>query len=178
MTEIDADLWRERMALLDSPLVTAAVVVQCGLGWLAPDNFGLRNEIDRRLASVQWRRGASLTVTRVVLHNLPASPTGSVRSRGTDEAFEEWNFRLSCTTALMHTGVNQASQVHRLIIRGDEGGAPLPDMVELLEDGQWTDNRALLALRTVAAVGRTTPMTGYDVDLNGPFGDTDPSVYL
>jgi hypothetical protein len=52
-------------------------------------------------------------------------------------------------------------------------------MVELLKNGDWTDqHRAELALRTVRATGVTTLLTGYDMDLDGPFGDADPSIYM
>lgn len=52
-------------------------------------------------------------------------------------------------------------------------------MVELLRNGDWTErHQAGLALHTVDTDGATTPLTGYDMDLDGPFGDADPSIHM
>ncbi|MEV6791648.1 hypothetical protein AB0M87_06550 [Streptomyces sp. NPDC051320] len=168
--------WPTLMARLLRPSVTHAVVVQCGLDWLRPQHAGLRNDIDQALVAAQLRRGSSLRLTRVVLHNLPAATVDAPDADAVMRAFDEWNYRLAATGALLS---GPAPRVHRLIIPGDQAAAPLPDMVDLLEDGQWSDPESTaLALSTVETTGATTPLTGYDVDLQGPFSDGDPSVHM
>ncbi|MGW1159140.1 hypothetical protein ACWD48_13115 [Streptomyces sp. NPDC002519] len=176
---IDADAWRERLADLGTEEVTAAVVVQCGQDWLLPELTAFRNEVDQALMTAQLRRGDSLAITRVVLHSLPLEPNTAARPTAIDEAFEEWHHRLSATSVLLCDSSPAAPRVHRLILRGDQVAADVPDMLELRKNGEWTDpHMAGLALRTTEIVGATTPLTGYDLSLDGPFGDADPSVYM
>ncbi|MFJ3770221.1 hypothetical protein ACIPX0_00815 [Streptomyces sp. NPDC090075] len=170
---IDTAVWRERIAALDSDTVTAAVIVQCDLTWLRPGLLGIRNEIDQAVMKAQLRRGDGLTVDRVVLHSLPVESAAAVR------AFEEWQLRMSAAALLLCADGRPTPRIHRLILGGDQSSAPIPDMVEVLENGDWTDHqRAGLALDIIHTVGATTPLTGYDMDLDGPFGDADPSVYM
>ncbi|WRZ92701.1 hypothetical protein OHB54_28800 [Streptomyces sp. NBC_01007] len=181
MTEpaIDVTAWRERLADLEASEVSGAVVVQCDQAWLRPGFTAFRNEVDQALMTAQLRRGHRLTITRVILHNLPLAPDTVHRSTEVDQAFGEWHHRLSAAIVLLCPGNPAAPRIHRLILRGDQTRAPIPDMVELLKNGDWTDRyRAELALRTVRATGVTTPLTGYDMDLDGPFGDGDPSIYM
>lgn len=178
-TAIDRAAWRQRLTALAADDVTAALVVQCGLDWLRPEFTAFRNEVDQALMAAQLRRGPRLSVTRVVLHNLPVNPASGMRPSAVDRAFEEWHHRLSSTSVLFASAAPVTHRVHRLILRGDETAAAVPDMVELLTDGDWTDpRRAELALHTIGASGVTTPLTGYDLNWDGPFGDTDPSVYM
>ncbi|MGP2439696.1 hypothetical protein [Streptomyces sp. JW3] len=175
---IDIAVWRARLAALDSPRVSAAVVVQCGQVWLQPAYTAFRNEVDRVLMSAHLRRRADLTITRVVLHNLPNAPDAPVRAAAVDRSFEEWQDRLSATIVLLSSGL-ATHRIHRLILRGDEVAASVPDMVEIRIDGDWTNaHRAQAALHMVGSTGATTPLTGYDVNFDGPFGDADPSVYM
>ncbi|MEU9455277.1 hypothetical protein [Streptomyces sp. NPDC048277] len=170
---LDVSVWRERMAALESDAVTAAVVVQCDPMWLRPGLLGLRNEIDLAVMKAQLRRGDRLTVDRVVLHSLPVDSAPAVR------AFEEWQLRMSAAALLLCADGRAAPRIHRLILGGDRPSAPIPDMVEVLDNGDWTDHRqAGLALDIIHTVGATTPLTGYDMDLDGPFGDADPSIYM
>ncbi|MFG3017111.1 hypothetical protein ACGFZQ_00890 [Streptomyces sp. NPDC048254] len=181
MTEpvIDMAIWRERIAALQSSEVTATVLVQCGLLWLQPGLVGLRNEIDQAVMNAQLRRGAGLTVDRVILHNLPVVSSAAARPASVDRAFDEWHHRLSATSLLLCASERPAPRIHRLILNGDQSSAPIPDMVEVLDNGDWTDHqRAGLALDIIHTVGATTPLTGYDMDLDGPFGDADPSIYM
>jgi hypothetical protein len=176
---IDVDAWRERLAGLEAEEVTAAVVVQCGQVWFRPELTAFRNEVDQALMTAHLRRGDSLTITRVVLHNLPLAPDAAARPAAVDQAFEEWHHRLSAARVLLCDSVSAAPRIHRLILRGDQAAADVPDMVELLRNGDWTDQqKAGLALHTVGIVGATTPLTGYDMSLDGPFGDADPSIYM
>ena len=53
------------------------------------------------------------------------------------------------------------------------------DGIELQVNGTWAHpEAAFAALGIVRRTGATTPLTGYDTDLDGPSGDADPSVYL
>ncbi|MGY4926155.1 hypothetical protein [Streptomyces sp. 900105755] len=170
---MDPAVWRERIAALESDEVTAAVIVQCDLTWLRPGLLGIRNDIDQAVMRAQLRRGDGLTVDRVVLHSLPVESAAAV------EAFEEWQLRMSAAALLLCADGRPAPRIHRLILGGDQSSAPIPDMVEVLDNGDWTDHqRAGLALDIIHRVGATTPLTGYDMDLDGPFGDADPSVYM
>ncbi|MFC8430767.1 hypothetical protein [Streptomyces sp. NPDC057253] len=177
---IDVAAWRERLAGLEAPDVTAVVVVQCHQVWLQPEFTAFRNEVDHVLMAAQLRRGNQLAITRVILHNLPLTPATVSRPPAVDRAFAEWHERLSATGVLLCPADSSAApRVHRLILRGNQSGADIPDMVELLKNGDWTDpHRAELALRTVTTAGATTPLTGYDMDFDGPFGDADPSIYM
>lgn len=176
---IDVATWRERLANLATDGVSAAVVVQCDSAWLLPEFRAFRNEVDQALLAARLHRGASLTMNRIVLHNLPIGPVTTTRPSAVGRAFEEWHDRLSTADVLLAPTAPAAHRVHRLILRSNEAAAPVPDMVELLRDGEWTDHhRAELALRTIGSSGATTPLTGYDVNLDGPFGDSDPSVYM
>ncbi|MEU2337536.1 hypothetical protein ABZ608_28795 [Streptomyces sp. NPDC013172] len=170
---IDQDFWRARVAALESDAVTAAVIVQCDLAWLRPGLLGLRNEIDQAVMKAQLRRGDGLAVDRVVLHSLPVESGAAVG------AFEEWQLRMSAAALLLCADGRPAPRIHRLILSGDQTSAPIPDMVEVLDNGDWTDHqRAGQALDIIHTVGATTPLTGYDMNLDGPFGDADPSVYM
>ncbi|MHA5053360.1 hypothetical protein [Streptomyces sp. SD15] len=176
---IDVTAWRERLADLEAAEVTAAVVVQCDQAWLQPELTAFRNEVDQVLMTAQLRRGDRITVTRIILHNLPLTPDANYRPAGIDRAFNEWHHRLSATNLLLCSASPSAPRIHRLILRGDQSGPPIPDMVELLRNGDWTDrHQAGMALHTVDTDGATTPLTGYDMDLDGPFGDADPSIYM
>ncbi|MFJ3794811.1 hypothetical protein ACIPSJ_00825 [Streptomyces sp. NPDC090088] len=170
---LDLGVWRERVAALESGSVTAAVLVQCDLAWLRPNLLALRNEIDQAVMKAQLRRGDGFTVDRVVLHSLPVGFAAAART------FEEWQLRMAAAGLLLCADGRPAPRIHRLILGGDQSSAPIPDMVELLENGDWTDHqRAGLALDIIHTVGATTPLTGYDMNLDGPFGDADPSVYM
>ncbi|MEU8715066.1 hypothetical protein [Streptomyces sp. NPDC048663] len=170
---VDTAVWRERIAALESDAVTAAVIVQCDLIWLRPEFLGMRNEIDHAVMAAQLRRGDGLTVDRVILHSLPVESAAAVG------AFEEWQLRMSAAALLLCADGRPAPRIHRLILAGDGSSASIPDMVELLHNGDWTDHpRAGRALDIIRTVGATTPLTGYDMNLDGPFGDADPSVYM
>lgn len=169
--------WIDTLTRLREPAVREAVVVQCSLDWLRPHRLGLRNTIDEMLIDAQLRRGAGLRVTRVLLHNLPAAACEGVTGEEMKRSFAQWGHRLSGSANLLSA---PPPRMQRLIIDGAGPGAPIPDMVDVLEEhGQWCD--PLLTeriLRIVGSPGVTTPLTNYDMDLDGPFSDSDPSIHL
>lgn len=177
---MDIAAWRERIAGLYSPEVSEVVVVQCDTAWLQASFCALRNELDEALEKAQLRQeGSPLTINRVILHNLPLARPFTARTQAMDAAFEGWSHRLATTAALLHAADRPTPRIHRLIIHGDQTRAPLPDMFELAVNGRWGNSQlAETALRLIRTSRNTTPLTTYDVNLDGPFGDTDPSVHM
>ncbi|MGW2256930.1 hypothetical protein ACWCXE_03500 [Streptomyces sp. NPDC001780] len=169
------DQWRRRISRLTETSVQAAVVVQCGIDWLRPHRLALRNDTDEALLRAQLRRGGSLRITRLVLHNLPVSVSEDPDFDAVTAAFDEWQYRLAAACSLLSP---PAPRVHRLIINGDQPTAPPADRLELLENGRWTDAAQAETILRLAGTGSTTPLTGYDVGLTGPFSDDDPSVHM
>ncbi|MGW0787583.1 hypothetical protein ACWD04_04865 [Streptomyces sp. NPDC002911] len=173
---MDSELWIRRTAQLLQPSTRAAVLIQCGVGWLRPDTLALRNAVEEALLTAQVRRGSSLRIDRIVLHNLPMSVSQDDGFHSLRASFDEWHYRMAAAYSMLSA---PTSAVHRLIIRGDHPEPPPPDMVAVLENGQWSEaEQAEAALRIIATGGATTPLTGYDVDLSGPFSDSDPSVHM
>jgi hypothetical protein len=53
------------------------------------------------------------------------------------------------------------------------------DGVELRVNGTWSHPDAAAAAQAIMdQAGATTPLTSYDIEIDGPYGDADPSVYL
>lgn len=174
--ETDSAYWRRCMSRLLDASTQSAIVVQCGLDWLRPARLPLRNDIDEALLTAQQRRGSSLRITRLLLHNLPITVSQNPDFPAMASAFDEWHYRLAAASLLL---ASPTPSVHRLIIRGDQPVAPPADRLELLENGRWTDTTGSQAiLRLIGTTGTTTPLTGYDIDLAGPFSDGDPSVHM
>ncbi|WP_447037692.1 hypothetical protein [Streptomyces sp. DSM 118878] len=173
--EGQAQDWAAALSCFARPSVEAIFIVQCGLDWLEPHRLALRNAIDEELIKASCSADAP-HITRVLLHNLPTGalerPEGTAMAR----SFAEWNHRLAASAALLSA---PSPRVERLIIDGAESGASVPDMVSVLEHGQWSDTELRdRVLRIVESPGATTPLTIYDVDLDGPFSDVDPSVHM
>ncbi|MFD5870517.1 hypothetical protein [Streptomyces sp. NPDC060322] len=132
--------------------------------------------MDEALLTAQARRRSSLRIDRIVLHNLPITLSQEDDFHSLAASFDEWHYRMAVACSLLSA---PTPAVHRLIIRGDNPEPPLPDRVVVLDDGQWSDaEQAEAALNIIATAGMTTPLTGYDVDLSGPFSDSDPSVHM
>ncbi|WP_030568846.1 hypothetical protein [Streptomyces aureocirculatus] len=173
---MDEEQWVTAVSRISDPGVRAALVVQCGLGWVRPHRLDLRNAVDEALINAQSREGAPPQITRVLLHNLPAAVGDGPEGEAMVRSFAEWNHRLAASAALLSV---PPPRVERLIIEGSEAGASLPDMVDVLVDGRWSDApRTEAVLRIVSSPGITTPLTSYDVDLDGPFSDADPSIHM
>ncbi len=177
MTAADPAPWRDALAGLRDPDVSAVLTVQCDLDWLRPGSVALRDEIDDALATLATPRGAA-RIDRIVLHNLPA--IGEVPPDELAElnaAHAEWIYRLAVVGALLPDATHP--RVHRLIVGGGQHSVGLVDGIELQVNGSWRHpDAAGAALAIVRRAGATTPLTGYDIDIDGPFGDADPSVYL
>ena len=170
MTPAEPAPWQEALAALADPAVTAVVTVQCDLDWLRPGPAALRDEIDEALAALAMTR-RPIRIDRLVLHNLPAiehvPPDELAELNG---AHADWQYRLAVVGALLPDATRP--RVHRLIVGGGQRSV---DAV----NGTWAHpEAAFAALGIVRRTGATTPLTGYDTDLDGPSGDADPSVYL
>ena len=177
MTAPDSAPWREALAAMLDPAVTAVLTVQCQLDWLRPESALLRDEIDEAITALALRRPGTRT-DRIILHNLPS--LADVRPGELEElnrAHADWLYRLALVGAMLPDTTRP--RMHRLIVAGDQRSVEAVDGIELQVKGIWGDpgaaSAALLLLRRTSA---TTPLTGYDIDMDGPFGDTDPSVYL
>lgn len=177
MTTIDPAPWREALAAIHDWQVTAVLAVQCDLGWLRPAAAALRDEIDETLAALAMgRRG--VRIDRILLHNPPA--IGDIPPEelaALNAAHADWLYRLAVVGVLLPEV--SCPRVHRLIVGGGQRSVGLVDGIELQLDGAWPDPDAVgAALSIMRRTGATTPLTGYDIDMDGPFGDADPSIYL
>ena len=177
MTTIDPAPWREALAAIHDRQVTAVLAVQCDLGWLRPAAAVLRDEIDEALAALAMGR-RRVRIDRILLHNLPA--IGDVPPEelaALNAAHADWLYRLAVVGVLLPEATRP--RVHRLIVGGSQRSVGVVDGIELQLNGAWPDpDAAAAALGIVRRTGATTPLTGYDIDMDGPFGDADPSVYL
>jgi hypothetical protein len=169
-----APAWREALAGLADDAVTALVTVQCGMDWLRPGAFAVRDEIDEAVMAAARAR-AGLRIDRIVLHNLPVlDSVPPAELAALNDAHADWMYRLAATGALLAPALRP--RVHRLIVRGAERSLGVVDGIALRRDRTWSDPDTAAALEVLAR--GTTPLTGYDLDLDGPFGDADPSSYL
>jgi hypothetical protein len=176
MNGIDAGPWREELAAIRDSAVSAVLMVQCSLDWLRPEAFGLRDEIDSAVMEAVRAR-PDLTVDRIVLHNLPTVgdlPPGEFAAL--NAAHEDWLYRLATTSALVPDAGRL--RIHRLIVGGSQRSVELVDGISLWKRGTQADPGAVAGREILRRSGATTPLTSYDIEMDGPFGDTDPSVYL
>ena len=177
MTSIDPAHWRPKLHALQHPQTNAALIVQCSLDWLRSPAEELRGDIDQAVLATLLSRD-DITIDRLVLHNLPNTdtlPPGELAALNT--AHRDWLYRLAATQTLLPP--HRQAHIHRLIVERGQRSVNLTDMIELRTGPTWPDTEACTAARhTLRRPGATTPLTGYDVDLDGPFGDADPSVYL
>jgi hypothetical protein len=177
MTSIDLAQWRQKLHALQHSNVSAVLIVQCSVDWLRPPADELRDDVDRAVMATVLARD-DITVDRLVLHNVPhtdAVPPGELATLNT--AHRDWLYRLAATQILLQP--HRRLHIHRLIIESGQRSVNLTDMIELRRRRTWRRTRASSAARhALRRPGATTRLTGYDVDLDGPFGDADPSVYL
>jgi hypothetical protein len=173
---IDAAAWHDALLLLPRRGFDRLLIVQCSLDWLRPSHQALREEIDDFVLAC-CTDSADVRVDRVILHNLPTrqgARDGDLADL--NEAHAEWVYRLASTSLLLH---RPALRIHRLIVDGGLHQTTVEDLFDLRNDGSWLwPERSRTALELLSGGRRTTPLTGYDVDVDGPFGDTDPSVYI
>jgi hypothetical protein len=177
MTTIDPTPWREALAAVHERQVTAIMAVQCDLGWLRPAAAILRDEIDEALTELAMgpRR---VRIDRILLHSLPAiSDVPPEDLAALNAAHADWLYRLALVGVLLPEAT--CPRVHRLIVGGSQRSVGVVDGIQLQISGVWpAPDAACAALAIVRRTGATTPLTGYDIDMDGPFGDADPSVYL
>jgi hypothetical protein len=176
VTGISSGPWRAGLAALGGPTVSAVLTVQCATDWLRPAARGLRDEIDTALMAALLARGG-LLADRVLLHNPPVAPG---RPAGEQTALTaahlDWMYRQAAAAALLPEG---RLRVHRLIIAGGRHSEGVVDGMFWSAGGAWSDpDAAARVWKLVHRGAAATPLTSYDVDMDGPFGDGDPSVYL
>lgn len=177
MSDLVPESWRRDLRLAGNPEIDSILVVQCSRSWLNPRLRPLRDEIDRTIMAALFRR-QDLAVNRIVLHSLPLSDhPGPVEFARFNTEHADWLYRLAATSLLLPATAKL--RIHRLIVRGDQRTVGLTDSIAGCKDGRWDETPDLAAaLEIISSGNATTPLTGYDVDLDGPFGDADPSIYL
>ena len=173
---IDAEAWRKTLKALPGLPVTSVLAVQCSLDWLLPGSVAIRDEIDNAITELALS-GRTVRIDRLILHNVPV--TGDV-SPGDfsklNEAHADWIYRLSVVGDLIPEAAR--ARVHRLITDGRPHSVKAVDGIETQIQGRWEHPEAVSAALHFVRAGATTPLTSYDIDRDGPFGDADPSVYL
>jgi hypothetical protein len=169
--------WQEAAAGLGDGAVSGVLIVQCGLDWLRPGLAGLRDEIDEAVMAALLARD-DLVVDRLVPRNLPVLGEAMPGELVTlNDAHAEWLYRLAVAGALLAEG--RRARVHRLIVEGGQARVDAVDGIVLRVDGAWSDPDAAAAVLAILdRPGATRPLTGYDIEMDGPYGDADPSVYL
>lgn len=177
MTGVAAVTWREPLASLSDRAVTAVLTVQCAVDWLRPLSWRLRDEVDQAIMAAARVRD-DLVIDRLVLHSVPVLddvPPGELAAL--NAAHADWLYRLDAATALLAPA--RRPRIHRLIISAGQRTAPVPDGIAVRRLGDWSEpDDAAAALEIIGQGRATTPLTGYDLSLDGPFGDADPSCYL
>lgn len=173
---IDPEPWQNALGKLPGQAVTAVLTVQCHLDWLKQESLELRDEIDVAVAALASTDG-SARIDRIVLHNIPGTGDSlSAEFAALSQAHTEWMYRLSLAGDLLTASARP--RVHRLIVVSQRHPAELADGIQLQLNGQWEHpEQATPALNLVHAAA-TTPLTSYDINRDGPFGDADPSIYL
>jgi hypothetical protein len=173
---IDAGAWREALAALSRPTVTAVLTVQCDFAWLAPELLELRNEVDDAIAGLALSRPA-VRVDRIILHSVPATGDASPGELATlNDAHADWVYRLSVVGDFMPAAARP--RVHRVIAGRLPRSVRSVDGIEAQDSGRWEHPHAATVIASLLQAGATTPLTSYDIERDGPFGDADPSIYL
>jgi hypothetical protein len=91
-------------------------------------------------------------------------------------AHAQWLFGLWLVGDLL--AVPARPRVHRLIVVGRQRAAVPADSILLQLNGKWEQPKEVAAAMRLVRSGATTPLTSYDINRDGPFGDADPSIYL
>ncbi|GHJ36733.1 hypothetical protein [Streptomyces sp. TS71-3] len=173
---VDIAAWQEAMSVLPRSGFDRLLVVQCSLEWLRPSHQALREDVDDLVFDC-CNAAPDLPIDRVILHSLPTRQGAEEGDLARLNAVHsEWTYRLASTSMLLK---NPALRIHRLIVDGEQRRAAVEDFLDLRRRGSWLWPDRTRAMIDLLATGRgTTPLTGYDLNLDGPFGDADPSVYI
>lgn len=173
---IDVEAWRRAVKALSHQSVTSVLAVQCALDWLLPESIVIRDEIDDAITELALS-SRPVRIERLMLHNVPATADVSPSEFSKlSEAHADWIYRLSVVGDCIPVG--DRPRVHRLIVEGRSHNVKPVDGIETQGQGRWEHPEAVSAALRFVQNGATTPLTSYDITRDGPFGDTDPSVYL
>lgn len=169
--------WQRQLASLRDPMLTAVLTVQCSLDWLLPESVTLRDEIDEAITALALAN-RNVRIDRIVLHNVPAVHNlPSEVTAAQSSAHADWIYRLAAVGDLITATARP--RVHRLILEsGRHPNVTLMDGIDLQIRGSWKHPDVAATALNLVRVGATTPLTSDDVGRDGPFGDSDPSVYL
>lgn len=169
--------WRESLASLGDRAAAAVLTVQCAMDWLRPPAWRVRDEIDEAIMTAARSRD-DLVINRLVLHSVPVlDDLPAEELAALNAAHADWLYRLDAAGALLSRG--RRPRVHRLIVAGSQRYLPVADGIMVQRLGTWSQpDDAATVLEIIGRAGATTPLTGYDLNLDGPFGDADPSCYL
>jgi|HubBroStandDraft_3_1064219.scaffolds.fasta_scaffold239506_1 hypothetical protein len=166
-----AQAWRDALVAMADPGVTAVLTVQCGLDWLRPGTAPLRDEIDEAITALAIAR-PGVRADRIVVHSLPA--IGDIPPDELAElnrAHADWLWRLGLVGVMLPDAARP--RVHRAIVAGTRHSVDVVDGFELQVNGAWPYNGAVAGALGLIRRAGATPLTGYDVDLDGPFGDLE-----
>jgi hypothetical protein len=169
--------WREPVASLTDRAVTAVLTVQCAVDWLRPPAWRIRDEVDQAIMTAARSRD-DLVIDRVVLHSVPVlDDVAPGELAALNAAHADWLYRLDAGVVLLPAA--RRPRIHRLIISAGQRTLAVADGITMRRLGSWSHpEEAAAALEIIGHSGATTPLTGYDLSLDGPFGDADPSSYL
>jgi hypothetical protein len=177
VTGIAPVTWRESLPSLSDYAVTAVLSVQCGVDWLRSASWRIRDEIDEAVMTAARNRD-DLAIDRLVLHSVPVlDDVPAEELAALNAAHADWLYRLDAAGALLSRA--RRPRVHRLIVGGGQRNFGVLDGMMVRRRGAWSHpDAAETTLKIIGPGGATTPLTGYDLNLDGPFGDADPSFYL
>jgi hypothetical protein len=177
VTGIEPVTWRESLPSLSDRAVTAVLTVQCAVDWLRSAAWRIRDEVDEAVLTAARTRD-DLVIDRLVLHSVPVLDDVPPQELAALNAVHaDWLYRLDAAGALVSRA--RRPRVHRLIVGGGQRNLGVVDGIAVRRLGAWSHpEAAATALEIIGRGGATTPLTGYDLNLDGPFGDADPSCYL
>jgi hypothetical protein len=173
---VDPEAWRRDLSRLVRDGAERALLVQCDLEWLRPARLALRNEIEDAIFEALDRH-PGLRVDRLILHNLPTlrgAREGDLNRL--NAAHQAWTQRLVVTYALL----NRRSHyfIQRRLITGDDQETGREDQFDTLRRRAWRRPERVRPILALMAGKGVTPMTGdgLELELDGPYGDADPTV--
>ena len=118
VTGIAPVTWRESLPSLSDGAVTAVLTVQCGVDWLRPPAWRIRDEIDEAIMTAARTRD-DLVIDRLVLHSVPVlDDVPAEELAALNAAHADWLYRLDAAGALLPRA--RRPRVHRLIVGGSQ----------------------------------------------------------